>query len=135
MAYKVGVIGTGAIGVEHARRINQRLGGAGGVAGTDIDGARAKDSAAGIGARALPTGREVIAAPDVDVAVVTSWGPTHEEFVLAAIAAGKPVSCEQPLATTAAGCLRIVEAEVKRGKRLVHVGFMRRYAAADRALR
>ena len=27
MAYKVGVIGTGAIGVEHARRINQRIGG------------------------------------------------------------------------------------------------------------
>ena len=82
MAYKVGVIGTGAIGVEHARRINQRIGGASVVAVTDIDGARAKDIAAGIGARALPTGREVIAAPDVDVVVVTSWGPTHEEYVL-----------------------------------------------------
>ena len=54
MAYKVGVIGTGAIGVEHARRINQRVGGASVVAVTDIDGARAKDIAAGIGARALP---------------------------------------------------------------------------------
>src|SRR5438270_123061 len=107
MAYKVGVIGTGAIGVEHARRINQRVGGASVVAVTDIDGARAKDIAAGIGARALPTGREVIAAPDVDVVVVTSWGATHEEFVLAAIAAGKPVFCGKPLATAAAGCIRI----------------------------
>src|SRR6266478_3264709 len=87
MAYKVGVIGTGAIGVEHARRINQRIV----VAVTDIDGKRAKEVAAGIGGRALSTGRDVIAAPDVDVVVVTSWGPTHEEFVLASIAAGKPV--------------------------------------------
>ncbi len=135
MAYKVGVIGTGAIGVEHARRINQRIGGASVVAVTDIDGKRAKEVAAGIGGRALSTGRDVIAAPDVDVVVVTSWGPTHEEFVLASIAAGKPVFCEKPLATTAAGCLRIVEAETKLGKRLVQVGFMRRYDAGYRALR
>jgi myo-inositol 2-dehydrogenase/D-chiro-inositol 1-dehydrogenase len=135
MAYKVGVIGTGAIGVEHARRINQRVGGASVVAVTDIDGARAKEVAAGIGARTLSTGREVIAAPDVEVVVVTSWGPTHEAFVLASIAAGKPVFCEKPLATTAAGCLRIVEAEVKHGTRLVQVGFMRRYDAGYRALR
>jgi myo-inositol 2-dehydrogenase/D-chiro-inositol 1-dehydrogenase len=135
MAYKVGVIGTGAIGVEHARRINQRVGGASVVVVTDIDGARAKEVAAAIGARALSTGRDVIAAPDVEVVVVTSWGPTHEEFVLASIAAGKPVFCEKPLATTAAGCLRIVEAEVKHGARLVQVGFMRRYDAGYRALR
>src|SRR3984893_476254 len=135
MAYKVGVIGTGAIGVEHARRINQRIGEASVVAVTDIDGKRAKEVATGIGARALSTGRDVIAAPDVDVVVVTSWGPTHEEFVLASIAAGKPVFCEKPLATTAAGCLRIVEAELKHGKRLVQVGFMRRYDAGYRALR
>jgi myo-inositol 2-dehydrogenase/D-chiro-inositol 1-dehydrogenase len=135
MAYKVGVIGTGAIGVEHARRINQRIGGASVVAVTDIDGKRAKEVAAEIGAQALSTGRDVIASPDVDVVVVTSWGPTHEEFVLASIAAGKPVFCEKPLATTAAGCLRIVEAEMKHGKRLVQVGFMRRYDAGYRALR
>ncbi len=135
MAYKVGVIGTGAIGVEHARRINQRIGGASVVAVTDIDGKRAKEVAAAIEARALSTGRDVIAAPDVDVVVVTSWGPTHEEFVLASIAAGKPVFCEKPLATTASGCMRIVEAEMKHGKRLVQVGFMRRYDAGYRGLR
>ncbi len=135
MTRKVGVVGTGAIGVEHARRINQRIGGATVVAVTDIDAARAREIAAGLGARALPHGKDVIAAPDVDVVVVTSWGPTHEEFVLASIAAGKPVFCEKPLATTAAGCLRIVEAEVKSGKRLVQVGFMRRYDAGYRALK
>src|SRR5712671_6640112 len=135
MAYKVGIIGTGAIGVEHARRINQRVGGAGVVAVTDIDGKRAKEFAAGIGARALSTGRDVIAATDVDVVVVTSWGPTHAEYVLASIAAGKPVFCEKPLATTAEACWRIAEAEMKAGRRLVQVGFMRRYDPAYRALK
>ena len=59
--------------------------------------------------------------------LVCSWGPTHEEYVLAAIAAGKPVFCEKPLATTQEACLRIIEAEVAFGRRLVQVGYMRRY--------
>ena len=50
---------------------------------------RAKQVAAGIGARAPSTGVDVIAVPDVDVVVVMSWAPTHEEFVLASIGAGK----------------------------------------------
>jgi myo-inositol 2-dehydrogenase/D-chiro-inositol 1-dehydrogenase len=55
--------------------------------------------------------------------------------VLAAIAAGKPVFCEKPLATTQEACRRILAAETAAGRRLVQVGFMRRYDAAYRALR
>jgi myo-inositol 2-dehydrogenase / D-chiro-inositol 1-dehydrogenase len=136
MAYKVGVIGTGAIGLDHIRRITKRIGAASVVAVTDIDEKRARTVAGEIaGCRALSNGHEVVRAKEVDVVLVTSWGPTHEEFVLAAIAAGKPVFCEKPLATTADGCLRIVDAEVKHGKRLVQVGFMRRYDAGYRALK
>ena len=64
--------------------------------------------------------------------IVASFDPTHEEFVLACIAAGKRVLCEKPLATTAEACLHVVEAEVAAGRRLVTVGFMRR---CDPALR
>ncbi|MGH8792034.1 MAG: Gfo/Idh/MocA family protein, partial [Stackebrandtia sp.] len=71
----------------------------------------------------------------VDALLVASWGPTHAEYVLAAIEAGKPVFCEKPLATTAADCLRIVEAEASFGRRLVQVGFMRRYDAGYRQLK
>jgi myo-inositol 2-dehydrogenase/D-chiro-inositol 1-dehydrogenase len=55
--------------------------------------------------------------------------------VLAAIAAGKPVFCEKPLATTQEACLRIIEAEVAFGRRLVQVGYMRRYDSYYRALK
>jgi myo-inositol 2-dehydrogenase/D-chiro-inositol 1-dehydrogenase len=71
----------------------------------------------------------------VHAVLVTSWGATHEPYVLAAVAAGKPVFCEKPLATTAEGARRIVEAEVAFGKRLVQVGFMRRYDAGYLALK
>jgi len=54
--------------------------------------------------------------------------------VLAAIEAGKPVFCEKPLAPTTEACLRIIDAEVARGRRLVQVGFMRRYDAGYRAM-
>jgi myo-inositol 2-dehydrogenase/D-chiro-inositol 1-dehydrogenase len=37
------------------------------------------------------------------------------------------VFCEKPLATTAGDCKKIVDAEMNKGKKLVQVGFMRRY--------
>ena len=83
------------------------------------------------GAPAYSTGQELINADDVDAVLVCSWGPTHEEYVLASIAAGKPVFCEKPLATTQEACRRIIDAEVAFGRRLVQVGYMRRY---DRGL-
>jgi len=135
MTLKLGVIGTGNIGQDHIRRITQALSGAVVVAVSDIDGERAQKVAQGIGGRAEATGQAVIAAKDVDAVLVTSFGATHEEFVLAAIAAGKPVFCEKPLATTAAACKRILDAEVAFGKRLVQVGFMRRYDAGYRMLK
>jgi myo-inositol 2-dehydrogenase/D-chiro-inositol 1-dehydrogenase len=45
------------------------------------------------------------------------------------------VFCEKPLATTAEACRRILSAETVLGRRLVQVGYMRRYDAAYRALR
>ena len=50
--------------------------------------------------------------------------------VIKAIEAGKYVLCEKPLATTAEDCIAIMEAEQKAGKKLVTVGFMRRFDAA-----
>ena len=55
--------------------------------------------------------------------------------MLACIAAGKPVLCEKPLATTAEACLHVVEAEVAAGRRLVTVGFMRRFDPGYEELR
>ncbi|MEU5313885.1 Gfo/Idh/MocA family oxidoreductase [Streptomyces sp. NPDC021562] len=135
MTVRIGVIGAGWIGNEHIRRLTHTVTGARVTAVTDIDPARAAEAAEPVGARVLPDGAAVVAADDVDAVLVTSWGPTHAEHVLNAVAAGKPVFCEKPLATTAEDCLRIVEAEQAHGRRLVQVGFMRRYDTGYRQMK
>lgn len=136
MTVNVGVIGVGMIGQDHIRRLTTVLAGSAVVAVTDVDAARARGVAEGVpGAKAHATGQELVRDPAVDAVVVASWGPTHEEYVLACIAAGKPVFCEKPLATTQDACLRILDAEIAFGRRLVQVGFMRRYDPAYRALK
>jgi myo-inositol 2-dehydrogenase / D-chiro-inositol 1-dehydrogenase len=132
---KVGVIGTGMIGQDHIRRMTTVLSGVAVTAVTDVDAAVATDVGHRIGATVHGSGEDLVADPEVDAVVVCSWGPTHEQYVLASIAAGKPVFCEKPLATTQDACLRIVEAEVAHGSRLVQVGYMRRFDLAYRQLK
>lgn len=137
MTLQIGVIGCGAIGRDHIRRLSHGLPGARVVAVSDIDPRQAKAAASehGLEARVHDSGNALIAAPDVQAVLVASWGPSHEEFVLEAVALGKPVFCEKPLAVSAAGCLRIVNAEIAQGRRLVQVGFMRPYDQGYVALR
>ncbi|GAA1106037.1 Gfo/Idh/MocA family protein [Nocardiopsis composta] len=135
MPLNVGLVGAGMIGADHARRIGTAVAGARVAAVTDIDPDRAAAVAASCGARTAASDREVVDAGDVDAVLVASWGPAHAESVLAAVAARKPVFCEKPLATTAEDCLKIIEAEQASGRRLVQVGFMRRYDTGYRALK
>jgi len=137
MTLNIGVIGTGAIGREHIRRITNGLSGGKIVAVTDVnmEAARAVVENFNLDAKIYPDDQSLVQSPDVDAILVTSWGPAHQQSVMAGIQAGKYVFCEKPLATTAAGCREIVEAEVKHGKRLVQVGFMRRYDAGYQQLK
>jgi myo-inositol 2-dehydrogenase/D-chiro-inositol 1-dehydrogenase len=127
MDLKIGVIGTGAIGKEHINRIANKLYGGKITAVTDVNEASAKEATAICGARLEEADKDVINASDVDVLVVTSSGLAHAGSVWAAVEAKKPVFCEKPLATTTADCKEIAGTEMKAGKKLVQVGFMRRY--------
>jgi len=137
MSIAIGVIGVGMIGQDHIRRLTRAVAGARVVAVTDVDVERTRKVASSlpVPATAHGSGAELIDDPQVQAVMVTSWGPTHEEYVLASLAAGKPVFCEKPLATTQDACRRIIDAEVSGGRRLLQVGYMRRYDAAFRAVK
>ncbi len=66
MILNVGVIGVGMIGQDHIRRLTKVLAGADVVAVSDVNAAQAKEVAARLaGAKAYPTGEELIEAKEV----------------------------------------------------------------------
>lgn len=133
MSIKVGIVGTGVMGEDHARILADGVAGAELVAVHDADPARAGRVAAACGARVCDTPATLIAA--VDAVLVASPDATHAGLALACIAAGTPVLCEKPLAATLPECRAIVAAEAEAGRRLVQVGFMRRFDPGYRAMK
>lgn len=124
-----GVVGTGMIGQYHLKRIKEKISGAEVVAVTDYKKELAKEAVENLSldVTIYDSDSELINDENVDVVLVTSWGPAHKETILKALEAQKYIFVEKPLATTAEDCLEIIKAEQQTGKRLIQVGFMRRY--------
>src|SRR3954447_4194951 len=120
------------IGTQHVHRLAREVVGSSVTAVFDVAGDRAAALADEVGARAPESWSELVEDPGVDAVLIASPGDLHVEQVLACLAAGKPVLCEKPLATTADDARKVVDAEVAVGRRLVQVGFMRRYDAGFR---
>lgn len=135
MTLGIGLVGAGVMGADHARTIARHVAGARLVAVADADGDRAARVAAETGARAGTDGHAVIAASDVAAVLIASPDNTHADLVHACLEAGKPVLCEKPLAPTPAECLDVIEAELALGRRLIQVGFMRRFDPAYVAMK
>lgn len=127
MTVRIGMIGPGGMGKAHIERIHTVIAGGRVVAASDMNPDNAKAVADKIGGVAFATSAELINSPDVDAVMICSYGPAHEADVLECIKAGKPVFCEKPLTPKADGALRIMDAEQAGGKKLVTVGFMRRF--------
>ena len=131
MSLGIGVIGAGVMGADHVRTIANAVARAHVAAVCDADASRAEAAAASAhGARAMTDPFALIADPAVQAVVVVSPDETHLAYTLAGLKAGKPVLCEKPLAPTQAECLQIIEAETAIGRRMVQVGFMRRFDPA-----
>jgi myo-inositol 2-dehydrogenase / D-chiro-inositol 1-dehydrogenase len=124
----VGVIGTGGMGGMHAENLHTRVANARLAAVSDVDAERAGKIAERYGSGAVFTdGAEMIRDENVEAVVIASPDPTHAPLLLECLKAEKPVLCEKPLAHSAEAALEVVEAETGLGRKLVQVGFMRRY--------
>ncbi|KAB7745498.1 inositol 2-dehydrogenase [Nostocoides sp. F2B08] len=124
---RVGVVGVGLMGADHAERLAGRTANATLVAVSDPDQARAGELAERFGVRAVGDPLDLIADPEVDAVVLASPGFVHEPQLLACIEHGKPVLCEKPMTMDAESSIRVLEAERTGGRPLIQVGFMRRF--------
>jgi myo-inositol 2-dehydrogenase / D-chiro-inositol 1-dehydrogenase len=131
MTIRIGLIGAGIMGADHARILSSQIPGAKLQYVCDADAARARSVADETGAvNTASDPMAVISAKDVDAILIASPDHTHAPHCLAALTARKPVLCEKPLSPDSKECLEVIEAEVKLGRRLVQIGFMRRFDPA-----
>lgn len=126
MSLAVGIIGTGVMGAEHARILQEETRGAHLSAVCDADPARA----AVVGTATFSDPVALIRSDSVGAVIIASPDATHAALVAACLAVGKPVLCEKPLAATTAEARAIIDAELALGLRLVQVGYMRRFDPA-----
>lgn len=134
MAVKVAIIGTGHIArVAHAPAYQAV--GAEIIACADVVSERARRFAE---AFSIPDWtadyREVLRRDEVEAVSVTVPNRWHEAITVAALAAGKHVLCEKPMATDGAAALRMVEA-ARRSGRILMIGFHNRFRAEAERLK
>ena len=131
---RAGVIGTGFIGpvhIEALKRLGVQV-----VAVCDTD-ANAAAASARFGIPEAIGGfqyQRLVRHPEVDVVHIASPNRLHAEHSLAALAAGKHVVCEKPLAMTSAETARLVTA-ARASKRVFAVNYNLRFYAALQTLR
>ncbi|WP_244286045.1 Gfo/Idh/MocA family protein [Cellulosimicrobium cellulans] len=128
----VGIVGMGSIGVLHARALRDlapraRLVAYSGGAGLDDD-----VTPSGPAAHLAPD--EVVRHEDVDVVAVCTPSGSHARLALAALAAGKHVVVEKPLAVTVEDALLVERVARERG-RVVSMVSQRRFEPQHQALR
>ncbi|PZQ81577.1 MAG: oxidoreductase [Ancylobacter novellus] len=129
---RVGVIGVGVMGYNHARVLGD-LPGAQMVGIADPDEAQRGKVAALLGCTAVASVDELIAL-GVDALVIAAPTHLHHDVALAAIAAGKHVLVEKPIAPTVAEAEAIVAAAKAKGVALM-VGHVERFNPAVEAVK
>jgi myo-inositol 2-dehydrogenase/D-chiro-inositol 1-dehydrogenase len=129
---RVAVLGVGMMGADHVARLYSRISGARVVVVSDAFTEKAEQVAGTVpGCRVVTDPIAAIGDAEVDAVLIATPGQFHQEQVLACIGHGKPVLCEKPLTMDADSSLAVVRVEdeyaARTDRRLVQVGFMRRF--------
>src|SRR6187401_2874017 len=98
--YRAGIVGTGFMGTVHSRAVRASGGEVVGVVGSRPD--RGREAAEAMGTRAYDDVDALLDDPSVTVVHVCTPNHLHAEAARAAIASGRHVVCEKPLATSLA---------------------------------
>ena len=129
----MGIVGAGFIGGVHARSARLAGGRLVGVVASTPE--RSAGAAAALGAeRGFDSGEALIEASDIDVVHICTPNHLHASLATAALAAGKHVICEKPLATDAGQAHDLVELTAATDRQAA-VPFVYRYYPTVRAAR
>ncbi len=125
---KIGSVGLGRLGYEHATNIATKISQAELVAICDIDAARVAQVADELDVQYRYTDfEEMCQNPELDAICIVSPSKYHPEQIAIAMKHGKHVFCDKPLGTTVEQCL-VAEKAVEAHPELVFMlGFMRRF--------
>ncbi|MGE4549047.1 MAG: Gfo/Idh/MocA family oxidoreductase [Intestinibacillus sp.] len=125
---KIGSVGLGRLGYEHASNIATRVPGAELTAICDVDAGRVKQVAEELGVKYQYTDfTEMCNNPELDAIVIVSPSMYHGEQIKIALDAGKHVFCDKPLDTTVEKCKIAEKAVEAHPDKVFMLGFMRRY--------
>lgn len=111
---KIGLSGYGFMGHMHAQ-CYAATGEAVVAALADVEPEKRREAAEKIGCPVYASLGEMLAAGGVDAVDICTPTYLHEEQVLAAAAAKKPILCEKPMSLTVASCDRMIAAAAKAG--------------------
>ena len=125
---KIGIIGVGRLGYEHACNIANRVPGSELVAIADANFDRAKQVAEELGVTAVYNDPKALCAdPNVEAVAIITNTASHVEMIKIAMDAGKHVFCEKPLADTVEKCKEAEQIIAAHPELTFMLGFMRRY--------
>ena len=125
---KIGSIGLGRLGYEHACNIASLIPEAELTALCDIDAEHLNKVADELGVSKRYTDYESLCKdPDLDAIAIVSPSALHVEQIECAMANGKHVFCEKPLGTDVPQCLAAEKVVAKYPELKFMLGFMRRF--------
>jgi myo-inositol 2-dehydrogenase/D-chiro-inositol 1-dehydrogenase len=125
---RIGSVGLGRLGLQHAENIAGRIQNAELTALCDVDKAKLEQTAKRLGVgHQFSSFEELIACKDVDAIVLASPSALHTGQIAAALGAGKHVFSEKPLGVTVAECKEAEKAVEARPGLVFMLGFMRRF--------
>lgn len=126
---KVGIIGCGGIAEGKHMPSLQKVKNAEMTAFCDIIESKAEKAAKSYGskdAKVYTDYRKLLEDNSIDVVHVCTPNKSHSPITIDALSAGKHVMCEKPMAKTAEGARKMLEAAVKSGKKLT-IGYQNRF--------
>lgn len=125
---KIGHIGLGRLGLQHAKNLSQKIRGIKLEALCDLDEKKLKETANMLGVTRVYTNFEdMVVDSSLDAISISSPSAFHCKQIELALKSGKHVFCEKPMGVTVEECKEVEKVVEANPNKVFMLGFMRRF--------